>query len=674
MLDTQDTELLLQENRQLRARLEELEEILRTIRNGEVDALIVSGAEGEQVYTLRGALEPYRVMVETMSEGAVTLAPNGTIFYCNGRFAALVKTAQEYIVAVPFHHWVAAQDLNKFDAILAQGQKGIIREELLLQASDGTHVPIYLSLCPLPDNAAKGIAAVITDLTEFKLAEHNLKERIKELRAFYYISELAEREDLSLDNLYQEVVNILPNSWQYPESTGARIIMNEIELRTDNFRLTPWMQTAPIKVRGSVAGKIEVAYFEHKPEQDEGPFIKEERQLLNAVAEYIGHITARKQADDALRRANRALQTLSAGNMALLQATSEEELLRTLTNVIVEKGGYSLARVLYAEDNTERSIIPIAWSSSDNSTYWSECLSWADSAQSQLPILKAIRSGTTQICHNIAAEPAFKPWKETALARGYVSNIALPFFKNGKVFGGLCIYASEKNAFDAEEVRLLEELANDLGYGIVTLRTRRAHERHEATLRQSLEQSIQAIAGTVEARDPYTAGHQRRVAALATAIAREMGLPDEQINGIHLAAIIHDLGKVHVPAEILSKPGKLSDIEFMLIKTHPQAGYDIIKDVKFPWPIADIVLQHHEKLDGSGYPCGLKGEQILLESKIITVADVVEAISSHRPYRPGLGMDVAFEELRRNRGVQYDAQIVDACIRLFQEKNYQLPP
>jgi putative nucleotidyltransferase with HDIG domain len=213
-------------------------------------------------------------------------------------------------------------------------------------------------------------------------------------------------------------------------------------------------------------------------------------------------------------------------------------------------------------------------------------------------------------------------------------------------------------------------MANDLAYGVITLRTRTEHEQHATILRQGLEQSIQTIAGTVEARDPYTAGHQRRVSELATAIAREMGLPEEQVNGIHLAAIIHDVGKVHIPAEILSKPGKLNEIEFMLVKTHPQAGYDILKDVKFPWPIADIILQHHERLDGSGYPQGLKDGQILLESRIMAVADVVEAMSSHRPYRPALGVMAALSEIDRGRGSVYDPAVVDACLKVFVEKGF----
>ncbi len=206
-----------------------------------------------------------------------------------------------------------------------------------------------------------------------------------------------------------------------------------------------------------------------------------------------------------------------------------------------------------------------------------------------------------------------------------------------------------------------------------SLRNAVRHKKSTDALRRNLEATIDAIAATVESRDPYTAGHQRRVAQLGVAIARELGLPEEQVHGIQLAATIHDLGKIQIPAEILSKPGKLSDIEFMLVQTHPKAGYNILKDVKFPWPIPDIVLQHHERQDGSGYPQGLKGDQILLESKIIAVADVVEAIASNRPYRPALGIDVALQEIERNRGEKYDAKVVDACIKLFREFGFKLP-
>ena len=384
----------------------------------------------------------------------------------------------------------------------------------------------------------------------------------------------------------------------------------------------------------------------------------------------IRNISDRKASEAALVRANRALKTLSSGNLALVRATSEKALLKKVTKVIVEKGGYDLAVVDFATDDTEKRLDPVAWAGFKGRRYWIESLTWGHSEHGNTPAGRAVREKTTQICRDISSEPFYDQWREAATAHGYVSNIALPLFNDGRIFGALSIYSSHAEPFDGEEVKLLEELSGDLAYGILSQRTRAAHEKHEALLREGLEQTIQAIAATVEMRDPYTAGHQKRVAELATAIAREMGLGKEQTEGIRFAAVIHDLGKVHVPAEILSKPGKLTDLEYQLIQTHPQAGYDIIKDVRFPWPIADIILQHHERLDGSGYPQGLTGNEILLEARIIAVADTVEAISSHRPYRSALGMTVAMEEIRKGRGTYYDRDVVDACTRLCEKKGF----
>jgi PAS domain S-box-containing protein len=191
-------------------------------------------------------------------------------------------------------------------------------------------------------------------------------------------------------------------------------------------------------------------------------------------------------------------------------------------------------------------------------------------------------------------------------------------------------------------------------------------------LEQLLMQTIGAISATVEARDPYTAGHENRVAELACTIARRMGLAEDIIHGISLAASIHDLGKIRVPAEILCKPSRLSPLELELVKEHPQTGFDIIKDIHFPMPIAQMVLQHHERQDGSGYPQGLKDGQILLEARILAVADVVEAMASHRPYRAGLGVEAALTEIKNGKGTLYDPAVVDACLIVFREDQYKL--
>lgn len=337
------------------------------------------------------------------------------------------------------------------------------------------------------------------ELFERKRAEYDLNKRVKELDCLYGIgvANLIEKIGAPSEEIYQEITNLLPEAWQYPE-TAARITIGSKEFKTDNYRKTRWRQSSDIKVNKAKAGTVEVTYLEQRPEADEGPFLKEERLLIDAVAEQLGRITERKRAEKELKR------------------------------------------------------------------------------------------------------------------------------------------YSEK-------------------------------------LRELIEEITQAIAATAELRDPYTAGHQQRVAQLACAIAREMKLSQETIREIRVAGALHDIGKINIPSEILTKPGRLSEIEFNMIKTHPEAGYNILKTIAFPWPVAPIVFQHHERSNGSGYPSGLSAKDILPEAKILAVADVVEAMSSHRPYRPACGIDKALAEISQNQGTLYDPQVVDVCLKLFAQKNFRFP-
>ena len=189
-------------------------------------------------------------------------------------------------------------------------------------------------------------------------------------------------------------------------------------------------------------------------------------------------------------------------------------------------------------------------------------------------------------------------------------------------------------------------------------------------LAEALNSSIHVVSKTLEARDPYTADHMYHVARLSAAIAKEMGLSQEQIEGVYMGASIHDIGKVQVPSEILSRSSGLSEIEYKLVQSHAEVGHNILKDIRFPWPVADIALQHHERLDGSGYPQGLKGNEICLEARVVAVADIVEAMSSHRPYRASLGIDKALAEIEAGRGTILDADAVDACLTLYREKRF----
>ena len=406
------------------------------------------------------------------------------------------------------------------------------------------------------------------------------------------------------------------------------------------------------------------------------------RLKTGEVVAVYDDITERKLAEINLDRVNRALKTLSNCNHILIHAHTEQDLLDEICQNIVEDGGYPMSCVCYLEEEgSVKHLHPVSQFGFSDSYFQMLADGWEeDTADNELPLSPEIRAITRKapfIIHDIPIEQSNLPWVKMAREYDCTALICFPIINKDQAIGSITILAKESSAFDDDEVKLLSELAADLSYGIVTLRShehRKDLEQREhlgsQRLQDSLVSTIQAIATSMEKRDPYTAGHQRNVAELATAIAKEMDLPEDQINGIMLGALIHDIGKIYVPSEILTRPGKLTNAEFEIIKSHPEVGYEIIKGVDFPWPVNEIVLQHHERLDGSGYPQGLAGDEIALEARILAVADVVEAMASHRPYRPGLGIEAALNELEINRGILYDPTVVDKCIQLFIDKNF----
>ncbi len=392
-----------------------------------------------------------------------------------------------------------------------------------------------------------------------------------------------------------------------------------------------------------------------------------EQRLLRAS---FVDVTVQKEAEVALLRLNRTLQTLSRGNEVLVRTTSEAALLDAMCQVIVETSDYRMAWIGVPQQDAGKSVTPVAWAGEIGQYLEKAQITWADTLRGRGPHGRAIRSGDPQVTQNLQTDPSMEPWSQAAKESGFMSSVVLPLKDASGVFAVLMIYAAKTGAFNSDELKLLEELASDLAFGIRMLREHTAHEALNQRWRTSLETTVGAIANTVEMPDPYTAGHQQRVARLAVAIARELHLSEEQIQGLYLAGIIHDVGKINIPSEILNKPGKLSKLQYQLIQGHPQSGYDIIKGVDFPWLIAQMVLQHHERLDGSGYPQGLKSEAILAEAKILAVADVVEAMMSHRPYRPALGIDAALSEIENGKGRLFDPEAVEACVALFRQNGF----
>ena len=401
-------------------------------------------------------------------------------------------------------------------------------------------------------------------------------------------------------------------------------------------------------------------------------------ELEKAYTNIKNEVMVRKKAEELLSKINLELTMLSDCIHAVVRATDEQNLIEQVCKIITDVGGYEMAWVGFAELNSKKNVKPVAWMGRNAGFVEIIDISWDDCDRGRGPTGTAIRTGMPVVNENTGENKTIRFLRDEMLRRNFNSSIALPLKYEDKVLGVLTIYAREPQAFDTNEVDRLMGLANDLAYGICALRTRAERiqagkeiELHVDKLQNALTDTIKVVASTVEVRDPYTAGHQRRVATLARAIAAEMGLSEHQTEGIFMAGLVHDLGKIYVPAEILAKPSRLNDIEFNLIRTHSQVGYELLRTIDFPWPIAQIVYQHHERLDGSGYPQGLLSDQILVEAKILCVADVVEAMASHRPYRPARGVDAALEHIREEVGSLYDPSAVHTCLKLFTEKGFQ---
>jgi PAS domain S-box-containing protein/putative nucleotidyltransferase with HDIG domain len=279
-----------------------------------------------------------------------------------------------------------------------------------------------------------------------------------------------------------------------------------------------------------------------------------------------------------------------------------------------------------------------------------------------------VLSTITDISHQLFVKPeSYQTLKALLTEKGFIEGYETEFYRKdgSKIWVSINARAVRNGN---ETISFFEGFHQDITQ---RKRAEEALKKSVESLKRTLDGTVDALSTTLEMRDPYTAGHQKRVALIACKIAEEMGLSEDQIEGIRVMGFLHDIGKIVVPAEILSKPGKINEYEFHIIKAHSQVGYDILKGIELPWPVALATIQHHERLDGSGYPQGLKGDEIILEARILAVADVLEAMASHRPYRPALGLDKALEELAQKKGTVYDTEVVDACLRLFIDKGFR---
>lgn len=406
-------------------------------------------------------------------------------------------------------------------------------------------------------------------------------------------------------------------------------------------------------------------------------------ELVSAVAAQLGAVIERKQAEDRVRDYNSLLDYIRSALMGFVSGEKEPSsvfarLLDGLLNLTGSEYGF-IGEVFTDEDGKPflrtHAITNIAWNDETSQLYEREA------PHMEFRNLKSLFGAVmTSQSPVIANEPAADP-RRGGLPEGHPPLncfLGLPLFRREQMTGMVGI-ANRPDGYSEALVEYLEPFLITCANIIEAHRNDKLRQKAEADLLESFEVTkktlagvVGALAATVERRDPYTAGHQQRVARIAAALAEELSLPPELVEGISMAGILHDLGKISVPAEILTKPGAISEFEFSIIKTHPDVGFEILKEIDFPWPIARIVHEHHERLDGSGYPQGLSGEDICQEARILAVADTVEAMASHRPYRPSRGLEAAMEEISRNRGIIYDPDVVDACVSLCRDRGHIL--
>jgi len=399
--------------------------------------------------------------------------------------------------------------------------------------------------------------------------------------------------------------------------------------------------------------------------------LKDDDGKIIAILSSGNDITEKKKSREKLQHLNTILRTIRNVNQLIIEEKDKKKLIKSVCRSFTKDRGYHSAWIALIDDKGKLTEAAESGVGKDfkvlmeriNKGKFTAC--WE----------KAMTSSGIIINKNPKKDCSDCPLTESYGNRGAMT-VRLSHDK--KTYGILSVSTPLEYIENKEDKDLFEEIAGDIAFALYSLGLEEKRIKSEEEIKNSyqklqktLKGTIDTLASIVEIRDPYTAGHQKRVASLAISISKELDLDKDKIEAIGTAAIIHDIGKINIPASILARPGKISSLEYDMIKTHPQLGYEMVKRIEFPWPIAKIILHHHERLDGSGYPEGLKGKDIVLAAKIIAVADTVEAMSSHRPYRPALGIDKALEEIKKGSGKLYDRKVVEACVKIITKKGFK---
>lgn len=620
----------------------------------------------------------FRTLVDN-APSAISISRNGTILYVNQKFVSLfaIDTVAP-LIGSSILELFAAETRSEIKDLRARHLRGEINSvafEGMAQRRNDTRFPVQIeaTVVHLPDGPA--ILTFLTDATQRTAAQNAIREAERQYRDIF----IEAPEGIFRVTQMGQLLAVNP--------AGARMLgygsAAEALAAGEDIARAMWFSGEQRKsfVRlMETIGEVHDFQCEFRCKDGSPLWVSlSARRVADGVGQtlyyqgFLENLSEKKRLEQKLKGHIREIQLLSEMNNALLHATNEENLLREYCRIVVETGGYRMAWVGFAHAGPEKRVVPVAHYGHEDGYLKTANVTWDETDHGRGAIGQAIRTGQITVVDPLPEDARMLPWRDEAVRCGYKSIIAIPFGLSEGRMACLTAYGSGTNTWSPTELRLMEQIAAALGFGITTVRTAIARDRYQRDLHSSLEQTIEVISETIDQRDPYTSGHQRRVADLCARIGEKLGLDPYRIQGLRLAATIHDLGKIGIPAEILVKPGQLTRIQFDLIKEHARLGYDIVKNVTFPWPIGDIILQHHERLDGSGYPQGLREDAILLEARILAVADTVEAMGSHRPYRATRGIDAALAEVVAAKGTLYDPDAVDACVALFQQNGYAFP-
>jgi PAS domain S-box-containing protein/putative nucleotidyltransferase with HDIG domain len=615
---------------------------------------------------LRDSEEKYRRMMETANDAILVAdSDTGIIVDANQKAEELLGLPQAQIIGVSQNQVHPPEEAERYQNIFQEhAKRGGLVTGLSVKHSAGHLIPVEISAGPYRAADKNLVQGIFRDISERQQAEKQLRLAAQKWRSTFD----AMRDAVCLLDGEGKVLQCNQAMASLVERPFNELIGRSCCELTHGF--SEPTEDCPL-IRMATSHRMEslvIPWGDRWLETTVDPIFNESGNLTGAVY-IISDITERQHATDKISNLNTLLKAIKDINEALLRVQSESELFQQTCDLLVQVPYLKFVWIGLVQPGSYD--IKLAAHAGYEQDYLATLkVTWDNTEFGRGPTGEAIRTRQPVVIKDMQTDPRLAPWRVKALERGYRAAISLPLVHQTEVFGILKAYSGKPDAFGPEEVEFLSQVTGDIMVGFRSLQLSQGLETSLRQLRAVVEQTVEAIASMAELRDPYTAGHQRGVTQLACALAADLGLETDRIEGIRVAGFLHDIGKIIIPAEILNKPGKLSQYEFNLIRTHSQAGYDILQKIDFPWPVAQIVLQHHERLNGSGYPHGLTQSEILLEARILAVADVVEAMAAHRPYRPSLGIEAALEEITQNKGILYDPGIVDTCVQLIYEKGF----